>query len=251
MRENTMPRISCSADNGTHDHNRRRRGPSIFRRDGEKAMSKERVTSLMYSILIVLAAMVLPAMLADQASAQGVCSEPGNDSDADGFNDTQECSTGVTTAGIAPLTFPPCVGGEARDICVDANSKDLFVIYKPATTGSLLLANNLQNPFNNVTVLGNNIAATFTGLSALGITVHQITEANAATDRTISGTQKAIKITESLDANGTILGNCQWGTPQSLDGCVVFTQRILNFINSVCDSVNDRTTDRLSVFRAY
>jgi hypothetical protein len=261
----TMPKTSSSADNQTQADDWRRHGPSIVRRDGEKAMNKERVTSLMYSILMTLMVMAAPAIVPDHAVAQAFCSEPGSgDFDQDGFSDSDECSaTGITTPGSGlnpvPLTFPACVAGAARETCVDANSRDLFVIFKPATTGPAptgsLLGNNgislTSSPFRNVTVTGTNIAATFTGLSALGITAHLIAENNAGANREIWGSQKAIKITESLDPNGTILGNCQWGTPQDLDGCVVFTQRILNFINSTCDSAGDRTTDRLAVFRAY
>src|SRR5215475_11766676 len=71
--------------------------------------------------------------------------DPLTDSDNDGFTDAQECS-GITTIGGA--TFPRCVAGLARDQCVDPDSKDLFVIFAPASSGSLLTA--LPNPFRNV-----------------------------------------------------------------------------------------------------
>src|SRR5262249_6888797 len=74
------------------------------------------------------------------------------------------------------------------------------------------------------------------GLTHLNLTVHQITPAQAAADRTVTtaSTQKAVKLSESLDTSGTILGFCQWGTPNSLDGCTVYTQRIQSFLASTC-----------------
>jgi hypothetical protein len=155
----------------------------------------------------------------------------GADSDADGFTDYQECA-GISLADGTP--FPSCVptlptGG--RSACLHPDSKDLFVILAPAT-GSLLPAN--YAPFNGPTYYG----VTFQGLSALGLTVHQISPAQANPDRSVAGgsPQKAVKVTESLDGSGTILGYCQWGTPMGLDGCTVYTQRIRNFISSTCGS---------------
>lgn len=189
--------------------------------------------------LIAAGALVVALILAvfpNQAGAAVDCTavlaagETGVDSDNDGFTDFQECS-GITTAGTTPTTFLLCAPNPPdRTQCVDPNSKDLFVIYAPVASGSLLPAG--LNPFGVVTAYG----VTFNGLSALGITVHVLTPGQAATDRTVTSvsTEKAVRAAESLDTNGTILGNCQWGMPGGLDGCVIYTQRIMNFITSTC-----------------
>jgi hypothetical protein len=175
------------------------------------------------------------------------------DSDNDGFTDYEECH-GITLAD--GTVFASCATNPTlpRANCLDPNSKDLFIIVVPATSGSLLAPG--FNPFANVTISGTNVGPiNFSGLSALGITVHQITSALAALDRTVSTvlSQKAARVAESLDTSDTILGVCNWGTPNALDGCVVYTQRIKNFIDSVCNSLTppDTTTNRAAIFNAY
>lgn len=160
----------------------------------------------------------------------------GLDSDLDGFLDATECAGFTLRDGSAPQ--PP----------MNPSSKDVFIILAPAPTGSLLPAN--FNPYVPVTYNG----ITFRGLQGLGVNAIVLNPNQAEDDRTVVpslSSQKAISIAESTDVNGSILGNCQWGNPDGLDGCVVFTQRIKNFINSVCDSAGDNTTDRQQVFLAY
>jgi hypothetical protein len=82
------------------------------------------------------------------------------------------------------------------------------------------------------------------------VSAHGLTPAQAGTDRTVIGSQKCIRISESFDTNGTILGNCTWGTPGGLDSCAVFTLRMKNFIDTVCNGVNDvTTTDRKAILK--
>ena len=74
-------------------------------------------------------------------------------------------------------------------------------------------------------------------VAALGLTVHLLYDLdNLFFDRRVSldSPQLAVRISENLDAGGTVLGNCQWGTPLGLDGCIVYTQRARNFIDSTC-----------------
>lgn len=222
---------------------------------------RERMTLGMGWRLIALAALVValglgvhptPGWAVVNCTTVLAIAETGVDSDNDGFTDLQEC-TGIATAGASSITFPWC-GSSAllsRDQCVDPDSKDLFVIYAPATSGSLLPVDFA--PFGSVTACPTaSSCITFSGLSALGVTVHQLTTAQAALNRTVSSVsaQKAVRVAESLD-DGTILGNCQFGTPLDLDGCVVYTQRAKNFIDTTCDSAGDTTTDRNQVFLAY
>jgi hypothetical protein len=159
------------------------------------------------------------------------------DSDGDGFTDVQECAGISLDAGLVPTVVPG-----------DPNKKDVFLIVGRPSTGVSLLPANF-NPFLPATWYG----VSFNGLEALGVNVHVLGTANAASNRTLSktSTQKAVKITESLDINGTILGNCQWGTPMGLDGCVVYTQRVKNFIDSKCNAAGDTSTNRTEVFMAY
>lgn len=223
-------------------------------------MNRERVRVRSRAALSALVALLVAVGLAvwpDQTWAQVTCPTASTaDSDGDGFTDAQECD-GITL--VNGTLFPgvlTSVNGVSvpRADRLDPNSKDLFVIYKPASSGSLLsgataIGGGLPNPFGNLTFYSIN----FTGLSALGVTVHQLADGVAAADRTVSNaaTQKAVRVAESLDTTGTILGNCQWGTPLGLDGCVVYTQRAKDFIDSTCDSAGDTTTDRTQVFLAY
>lgn len=215
------------------------------------------------ALLVVLGVGLQP----DQAWAV-VCSDvlaaadTGADTDQDGFTDHQECS-GITTVGTVQVPFPWCGSTNSdgtfpsRDRCVDPDSRDLFVIFAPASSAPSLLPQDFA-AFGPVTAYG----ITFRGLSGLGLTVHQLNPSEAALNRTVTGAvlslpaQKAVRVAESLDASGTILGNCQWGTPLGLDGCVVYTQRTKEFIASTCGSATIQTpggavSDAENVLRAY
>lgn len=202
--------------------------------------------------LVVLLAGVAVTVSPEPVSAAAVdCTNPvaGADSDGDGFTDAQECAGLDLDLGTTRLRFERCGLQPAGADCVDPNRKDLFVIYRPVSTGSLL--GGLPNPFGNNQFLG----IRFTGLSTLGIAVHQLTSAQAGSDRRVSSVsaQKAVRVSESL-SDGTLsdpLGYCQFGTPQGLDGCTVYTRRITNFIASKCNGANDTITDRNQVFLAY
>jgi len=138
---------------------------------------------------------------------------------------------------------------------VRPDTKDLFVIYAPQASGSLLppVFNPFDpNPFN----LATNYGIVFHGLAPLGVTAHQLTTNQINLDRSVTSAQKAVKVAESLDTSSTILGNCQWGTPNGLDGCVVYTQRAQKFITSTCANLrvvqpNGTLSDSTSVFNAY
>lgn len=188
---------------------------------------KSDYTTRMSRRLIALALLVVAfdlALLSPQAWAQVSCSTVSTDttldSDNDGFPDVTECDGIELNLGTAT----------ALSIIGDPAKKDLFVIYAPASTGSLLPPG--FQPFGSVTAYG----LTFSGGSALGVNVRQVNPDQVGADRKISSAsaQKAVKITESLDTSGTVLGSCQWGTPNDMDGCVVYTQRAKNFIASTC-----------------
>jgi len=227
-------------------------------------MNYSETTTRTGRLLIGLAGLLLAAsaaFLPGEATAQGICDiaiaagpTSTTDTDNDGFTDFQECS-GITTIGTTPVAFPWCGTPNAdgvlppRDRCMDPNSKELFAIVQPAATGSLLPAvqspgsTSPYNPFAPFTAYG----ITFTGLEALGVVVHKLSPAEAALDRTVAAAvaglaaPKAIKVAESTDLNGTILGNCQYGLPSGLDGCVIFTARTQAFINSSCGTATIQT----------
>ncbi len=180
-------------------------------------------------MVAALAPVVLPARAwaaVDCAALLASGVDSGSDVDSDGFTDLQECGGIALRDGTV---VPVCTGAHTA-ACVDPNTKDLFVIFAPAATGSLLPGG--FNPFVPATVYG----VTFNGLARLGVTVHQITPAQAAADRTVTpvSPQKAVQLAESRDTSGSILGFCQWGTPNGLDGCTVYSQRILNFVTTTC-----------------
>jgi hypothetical protein len=204
-----------------------------------------------------IAVALVPGILPTRASAAVQCalltSENNVDSDDDGFTDYQECQGITPVTGTKFQLCPALPTPEQRMACVDPNSKDLFVIYAPATSNSLLGAG--FNPF----LSQSKYDVAFKGLTTLGITAHLITPAQAAADRTVSpnvSTQRAVQLSESLDTGGSILGSCTWGTPNGLDGCTVYSQRILNFINTTCGSLNVVTpggaqSSKNDVFLAY
>jgi len=211
-------------------------------KDGEKVMMhvRPRHITVVGALIVVLVAAVAIG-IPDVVSATHICAtlDPAStaDSDADGLSDVQECTAGLTLR--SGIVIPSCVVAPSnRSACLDPDTKDFFIAVIPATTGSLLPAG------------GFDLA---TGFAALGITAHQVDPAQLGADRTVSATSsiKAIRVTESLDTNGDILGICNQGTPQDLDGCVVYTQRILNFINTTCDSAGDKVTNRQAVFQQY
>ena len=202
------------------------------------------------SIYAALAAfaMAMPERPAQAQVPQVDCSIASDaDTDGDGFSDMHECSglalrggavfPGLLDAAGAPTNLP-------RTQRLDPNSMDLFVIYRRAS-GTLL--EDLPDPFTRRTF--NNVA--FNGLADLGVTAHVVDDNGLFPDRAVSdlSPQKAIRVTESLDTGGTILGNCQWGTPFGLDGCIVYTQRAKNFIDATCPG--DSADVRNQVFHAY
>ena len=206
-------------------------------------------------LVVVLAAVAAVTVMPEPAWAVSCANVvPGDptDTDGDGFTDAQECAGLDLDLGTTRLRLERCGSPNAGAECVDPNRKDLFVIYRRPTMGSLL--GGLTNPFGTNSFLG----ISFTGLSSLGITVHQLTPDQAGTgsnDRRVSSVspQKAVRVSESL-SDGTLddpLGYCQFGTPLSEDGCTVYTKRIMSFINSKCDKAGDAITDRNQVFLAY
>ena len=192
----------------------------------------------------ISAAAAAMALAAASASAQTVCPAPGSDYDNDGFDDALECAGIPLASGTSVLTS----AGTARDVFVIVALPSNSLIQQ-------IFGATPFNPFNKASYSGTGINVSFDGLTSLGVNVHVLSDADIAptVDRVVDASglspQKAIRIAESTDINGTILGNCQWGTPDGLDGCVVFSQRIKNFIDTTCPG--NTAADRALMFQAY
>jgi hypothetical protein len=191
-----------------------------------------------------LATLTLGAAVAfaSAAVAQTTCPAPSRlDTDLDGFDDAQELA-GVTL-----------VSGQT--VQTDPARKDAFIVVALASNSLVqqVFGATPFNPFTPVTYVGSGVNVSFNGLAALGLNVHMLSDQDTTPDRIVDGcgitTQKAVRIAESIDTNGTILGNCQWGTPNDLDGCVVYSQRIKNFIDTTCPG--NTPDERTLMFKAY
>ena len=182
------------------------------------------IRSLMGMIFMTMAALLI-VMLMTQAPAQGVnCPTTSTaDSDLDGLTDQQECD-GLTLADSS--LFPGGISAALpRAERLDPNTKDLFVVLIPATPSNLPLANPLE------------FIPKTQAEGGLAIATHPIAS-QASPNRQITATQKALRISESLDiSTKDILGTSNYGTPNGLDNAIVYTDRIKNFVNSVYASV--------------
>jgi len=190
----------------------------------------------------ICAATAAMALGATSGLAQ-TCPVPGTDRDGDGFDDALEC------LGI------PLVNGTI--VRTDSTTKDVFVVVHLASNSliqQIFGTTTPFNPFNQATYVGSGVNVTFNGLAPLGVNVRVLSDADTFGDRLIDTSpngsqQKAVRIAESTDPNGTILGNCQWGTPDELDGCVVYSTRIKNFIDATC--LKNSPDELTLMFKAY
>jgi hypothetical protein len=155
------------------------------------------------------------------------------DSDGDGFKDAEECN-GIPVYHSADLVF------------LNPNKQDLFVILVYATDLGLPKTNIPANPLEFVS---NPIAT-----GGLEFTTHLIPFDLSNPDRFVSSdpsiTQKAVRITEDLDANGIVLGVANQGTPNGLDEASIFTERIKNHVQSTCAEADSAAncTDKATGF---
>lgn len=190
-------------------------------------MKKRQIINLKVILMLVAVVALALAILSSHAQAQVACPGTATDSDGDGFTDAQECAGITLNLGTAAaVTFPVCASGlasndPARALCVDPNSKDLFVILVRATP-SLIPSDPLK------------FISAPQAAGGLGIATHEISPNQAASDRKLvfGLSARAVKITESLNTDGTGLGESNQG--MLLDDATVFTQRIVNLVNSVC-----------------
>jgi hypothetical protein len=197
----------------------------------------EGIKSWTYAVLIMISALALAVVLIQTpvhaaVNCSTVSSTSTTDSDLDGFTDYQECNgitlgDGSSFAGKNSIN-PATSSAYDRANRLDPDTKDVFVILVPATGGYF---QSLTNPLQYI--------SNPTSAGGLGITVHQIgtNQVLSGTLRNVTSTQEAVRVTESLDTSSTNpLGFSNCGTPDGLDFSTVYTQRIINFIKSVCGS---------------
>jgi len=160
------------------------------------------------------------------SAAHSITATFAQDSDNDGIPDTVENQGISFTLSDGVHTYPPCAQDPAllRADCVDPATKDVFVVLAQAANGYF---SELSDPLEYVTK----------SVGGLPITVHLIRlPAPDTGDRFLSpnSAEKYVRITESLDTSDpTVLGSSTCGTPDQ-DLGTVYTQRIVNHVNSVC-----------------
>lgn len=192
---------------------------------------------LSLNLNLILILMVLGLVIwSGQAIAVVDCNnalDTAADADSDGLTDYQECN-GITLADgiVIPGARTGVVPGG-----LNPDAKELFVILVPASSDSILSQITTdRNPLSFMSDL-----ATAGGL---GVNNHILLSdsrvaclIDPANDRCITEqpqVQKAVRVGESLDPIGNIIGIAQYGTPNGPDKAVVYTERIRSFVNGLC-----------------
>ena len=152
---------------------------------------------------VLACAFLILALLASPVRAQDV--------DHDGFEDGLEASPG----GI--------VLADGSTVVLDPTVKDLFFI--------LVRKDPTFLPADPLAFVSGEQA-----MGGLGIAIHEIAPEQAYPDRTVTSAspQKAIRITESSDEVGEVLGISNYGTPNGPDLATIYPLRVINHVQSVC-----------------
>ena len=166
------------------------------------------VKSMTVAALACIIALLI-CFLPVNATSQCVDDMGAGDMDCDGFPDSLESSGYVT-----PMN-------SSTPYSVDLNIADLFVIVVQ-NSPSMIPANHFD------------LYTRSQADGGMGINIIEIGVAEAGPDREITATQKAAKITESLNSASGFLGWCPQGTVNGNDDCVVYTQRVVNSIDRIC-----------------
>jgi len=214
------------------------------RKEVNQMKKREGLRAWMYVILMAVAVIAM-SLLLSQVPAQAAvdCNNPSTEADADldGFTDAQECQGIPLDKGTAPTIIQGKLSGLPRAERLDPDTKDLFVILVPASPSKFPV--NPQNPSDLTYPLQYVSAPQSNG--GLGIAVHVISPLQADINRFVSSssTQKAVRVTESLEGGTTPLGVTSCGTPNGLDLATVYTQRIQNHVLSVNPSASQTLID--------
>jgi hypothetical protein len=212
---------------------------------GETIMEK-RQTIIITMVLLLLAVAALVAFDAQPAGALTECttsaadlcaSESTGDCDGDGFADNEECAPGLTLPD--GTIYASCVVGADDSACSDPAVRssngtlspahpDLFVALVRPVTGSNIPDSGFD-PFAFIKA---------PRPDGLGIAIHEVSTSQlgiGACPRCVTADQAAIKLTESLNTTGgSDLGSCSFGSPNDRDDAIIYTQRIIDHIDTVC-----------------
>ncbi len=184
--------------------------------------------------MAVVAAAVL-SLLAPSAHAAFDCSlaSASLDGDGDGIMDADECNG---------LVLPVCTGTEtagstARAACADPATKDVYVLFNPPLGQSP----NWPSADTVLSIINKAAASGGLGVTAHAIAASKVDPSTRKLTATVApySTQKVVRVTENLATGTGILGVCEWGTPNGLDDCTVYTQRAI----SVASSYKFNSTD--------
>lgn len=184
-----------------------------------------------------LAALLL---MAGAQSAQAMCSddpcapaEASKDCDQDGYNDYEECVSGV-------LTFPSC---EVNNMvpCVDPTKRTLFVVWDKASPSA----------YDTLGLSDQEVWAPFTLPTEQGGLNTQIMLLPPGSSRMVTTDQLAVLVLEDPTDPGSCPVTDSLGitdtnsNPNDLVNAVtVFSGRITRYVDCVYDSAGDTTTDR-------
>jgi len=143
------------------------------------------------------------------------------DGDGDGIMDADECNG---------LVLPVCNGTLARSACADPATPDVYVLFNPPVGqgANWPTADTILATINKVAAQG-----------GLGVTAHAIDASKVDSSRRLTAavapysTQKAVRVTENLATGTGIIGVCEWGTPNGLDDCTVYTLRAKSVASSM------------------
>src|SRR5882724_9783111 len=182
---------------------------------GPKTMNK----LMTFGKAIVAAAVLALVPAAAHAAFNCAIASASLDGDGDGIMDADECNG---------LILPVCTGTEAagsaaRAACADPASRDVYVLFNPPVGQSA----NWPSA-DTILAIINKAAAS----GGLGTTAHAIDASKVdATTRKLTATvapyssEKVARATENLATGTGIIGVCEWGTPNGLDDCTVYTLR--------------------------
>ncbi len=180
-----------------------------------------------FAALLLSCGLLLAAAPAWSAVDCSALTEPGGDFDEDGIRNGEECGVPSPFTLINGDEVPYCGNGTGTVGCLHPNKADVFIILNEAP-GSVLIP---DDPFAMVSQVND----------GLDITVHVIDKSQANADRTIINRPdyskvRAAQITESLipaAGKDTKIGTAQ--QEMFVDKATVYTQRIVDRVNSACD----------------
>jgi hypothetical protein len=214
----------------------------------ERQTIKMNIVFMLFAVaaLVVLHAQPAGAITECTRGAAEICADVGNtgadDCDSDGFSNSDECA-GLTLPNDAMAIYASCVSGIDDSACPDPAVRssdetlspahpDLFVALVRALSNSNIPEPGAPDYFDPFAFVKAPVP------DGLGIAVHEV-EINqigiGSCPRCVTADQNAVKLTESLNTtSGTDLGSSAFGSPNDRDDAIIYTERIIDHIDTVC-----------------